>query len=169
MRVSVRGTILWLSYLRWSHSCVTLARSFAHSGTKKHQQQQHHSFILYVVLMSFLWQWTHRFSPYKHYGLMNTLIYDFQEPRYISLWEFQQETMIIPHAEKRDGNLYTGHKHSIYSIQSGLALQEGFQRHCSLSHTSQNVIFDQTIMSFSSVLLHLIVTVCNSFIKWIHQ
>lgn len=38
-----RGTILQISYLRWSHSCVTLARSFAHSSTKKHH---HHSFIL---------------------------------------------------------------------------------------------------------------------------
>lgn len=128
-----------------------------------------HSFFLYAVLMSFLWQWTHRFSPYKHYSLMNTFIYDFQEPRYISLWEFQQETMIICHAEKRDGNLYTCHKHSIYSIQSGSALQEGIQRHCSLCHTSQNVIFDQTIISFLCVLLCLIATMCDDSIKWIHQ
>jgi len=51
---------------------------------------------------------------------MNTLIYDFQEPRYISLWEFQQETMIIPHAEKKGGNLYTCHKHSMqHTIRVG--------------------------------------------------
>lgn len=110
---TLSGAILPFVHFNWSHSCVTSARSFAHSSSmkKKSHHHHHHSFILCSVLMSFLWQWTHRYSPYKHYGLMNTLIYDFQEARYISLWEFQQETMIILHAEKRGGNLYTCQKH----------------------------------------------------------
>lgn len=69
-----RGTILQISYLRWSHSCVTLARSFAHSSTKKHHH--HHSFILSLCSFNELFMTMNtQILSYKHYSLMNTHIW----------------------------------------------------------------------------------------------
>lgn len=96
-----RGTILQMSYLRWSHSCVTLARSFAHSSTKK-TIIIIHLFFLYAVLMSFLWQWTHRFSLYKHYGLMNILSYMISKSLDISAYgNFSRKQWSFPMLRRR--------------------------------------------------------------------
>lgn len=81
---------------------------------------------------------------------MNTLIYDFQEPRYISLWEFQQETMIILHAEKRDCNLYTCQKHFYIQHTIRVGTTGG-----AAQIPAQIMHPNQTLMSFSCVLLHL--------------